>query len=264
MVLLAKIKNKGRFCKDVSVEIKEILGGASTAWPLFSLVLVDLVDLGDNDAALAHTADDVLSADEMTTFQGFRFPHRRREWLAGRLAVKGAVARLRAEPHRAPADIDIDVDGRGKPFVLKAEGHNKTVHIAISHSGKSALGLACVEPCALDFQEIRSSLARVEAKFVRVEEKRLIQQGHGDTLQVLGLLWAGKEALRKYVPLWPLLGFLEARLDRVVAQGDGVSMSFQPFPGKRELPPTLPGVLATLYEDNALALIFSDSQDRGR
>ncbi len=263
MVLLAKKVKEGQFGRDVSLEISEIFGAASAGWPLFSLVLVKLADLGGNDAALCQTAGAVLSAAEMKRFQGFRFPHRRREWLAGRLAVKEAVARLVAAPQGMVADIEVGVDNRGKPLVLSGQGNNKPVQIAISHSGEVALGLASLEPCALDFQEIRSSLARVEARFVRGDEKGLVQQCHADKLRALGLLWAGKEALRKYVPLWPLLGFLEARLERIVAQGDGFSLSFQPLPEKRGLPATLPRVLATLYEDNALAIIFAGSQDRG-
>ncbi len=260
---MAKNEKKYRFGSDVSGEIREIFGLEARRWPPFCLILVKLIDLGADEAALSQTAGEVLTAAELKTFQGFRFGHRRREWLAGRLAVKEAVRRLLAEPERPLTAMEVGVDGRGKPFLAPAPCNGSSVHIAISHSGESALALVSTAPCALDFQEIRSSLARVESRFASVDELGLVQPCHEDTLKALGLLWAGKEALRKYVVLWPLLGFLEASLASVVGQGSGFSLSFQPVPGRRQLPATLPTVLATLYGDNALAIIFDEGGHGG-
>lgn len=246
---------------DVSAEIKGIFALDATNVTPFCLVLVDMAELGGDEAVLSGTAAEVLTAAELAVFKGFRFSHRRREWLAGRVAVKEAVRTLLAKQERPLSDIEVGVEGRGKPFVRSAPDRHGSVHIAISHSGGVALGLASLALCALDFQEIRSSLARVEPRFVRKQEKNLVLQCHADTLTALGLLWAGKEALRKYVDLWPLLGFLEAGLVEVSGQGAGFSLVFEAIAAKRQLPMTLPPVLATAYREKALAIIIAAGED---
>jgi phosphopantetheinyl transferase (holo-ACP synthase) len=255
-----KVEKRYHLGRDVSPEIRKAFGHDFKSLPQFFLMAVDLAALGADEDALSRTAGEVLTNGEMKIFEGFRFPRRRREWLAGRLAVKEAVCALLAQATRPLYDIEIGVDSRGKPFLLSGVEGANPVYISISHSGDSALGLASPVPCALDFQEIRSSLARVEAKFARVNEALRLVSCHPDRLAALGLLWAGKEALRKYVNLWPLLGFFEADLDKVVAQGDGFLLSFQTVPGKRELPPSLPLVLAKMCEDSALAIILAGCQ----
>ncbi|MEN8257512.1 MAG: hypothetical protein ABFS09_06580 [Thermodesulfobacteriota bacterium] len=259
---MAKNEKRCHFGTDVTAEIREIFAGDSATWPQSCLVLVKLSDLGGDENTLSRTAVKVLTSSEMATFQGFRFFHRRREWLAGRLAVKEAVALLLSELRKAQQHFEVGVDDKGKPFLATSPAPEKAVHLAISHSGGMALGLASLAPCALDFQEIRSSLARVETRFAREDETAPLQPWCSDRLTALGLLWAGKEALRKYVALWPLLGFLESDLEAVAAHGNGFLLSFQPQPGKRSLPATLPGVWAALFEENALAIILSDSENR--
>lgn len=244
---------------DINAVIRKTFAGDGLLLPPFCLSKVCLVGSGLQETILAQQVGQVLSAQEMEIFKAFGFPHRQREWLAGRLAVKEAVRTLEGEPQRRLRDIEVRVGERGKPFVATSAGDDRPLYIAISHSGGSALGLASRVPCALDFQEIRSALARVEGRFLRAEERDLVRCCDSQELRALGLVWAGKEALRKYIPLWPLLGFLEARLHGVQSQGSGLFLSFQPQPGKRALPPSLPAVLATLYGDNALALIFAGS-----
>ncbi len=256
---MVKKEEACRAGNDISALISRAFAGDGLLLPPFCLSQVCLVGFGEESTTLAQKAAQVLSVAEMETFKAFGFPHRQREWLAGRLAVKEAVRTLEGEPQGRLRDIEVRVGERGKPFVATSAGDQRPLHIAISHSGASALGLASRVPCALDFQEIRSALARVEGRFVRAEERDLVRRCHSQELRALGLVWAGKEALRKYVPLWPLLGFLEARLHGVQIQGSGLFLSFQPQPQKRALPPRLPAVLATLYGDNALALIFAGS-----
>ncbi|MDR9501669.1 MAG: hypothetical protein RI601_07720 [Desulfurivibrionaceae bacterium] len=248
---------------DISVVISRAFAGDGLLLPPFCLSKVCLADSALEETILTQQAGQVLSAAEMETFGAFGFPHRQREWLAGRLAVKEAVRTLEGEPQSRLRDIEVRVGERGRPFVATRAGDERPLYIAISHSGASALGLASRVPCALDFQEIRSALARVEDRFVRAEERDLVRRCHSQELRALGLVWAGKEALRKYIPLWPLLGFLEARLHGVHILGSGLVLSFQPQPQKRALPPRLPAVLATLYGDNALALIFAGSGPEG-
>lgn len=260
MVLLAKNEKRCHFGINVTSEVREVFGDDSASWPPSYLVLVKLADLGDDENDLLQTATKVLTASELDTFRSFRFPHRRREWLAGRLAVKEAVGLLLSETQKTQQDIEIGADDKGKPFLAKNLTSEKAVHLAISHSGGMALGLASLAPCALDFQEVRPSLARVEARFARENETATLQPWYPDKLTVLGLLWAGKEALRKHIDLWPLLGFLESNLDEVATRGNGFLLSFRPKQDKRSLPAILPMVWVTLFEENALAIILDHGE----
>ena len=251
---MAKNEKRCHFGIDISAEITKVFGRSADGWPMFRLVEVDVVD-SDDEQLLLQTAQHVLSAAEMVTFQGFRFLHRKKEWLAGRLAVKEAVAGLLSCPSRDRRDFEIGLEPEGKPFLA---GGQTDVHVAISHSGGKALGLASDAPCALDFQEVRDSLERVEARFASENETAILKSCQPDRLAGLGLLWAGKEALRKHVAIWPLLGFLEACLEKIDTRDGGFFLSFHPIVDKRDLPEKLPGVWASFYKNNALAVIFGE------
>ncbi len=261
MVLLAKNEKKCHFGIDVTAEINAVFGKGNESEGQSRLVKVQLADLKEDESSLAEIAAKVLTAAEFATFQGFRFLHRKQEWLAGRLAVKEAVSHLLAGPQMPSQEVEIGVDDKGKPFLATTIAEQKNVHLAISHSGGVALGLASFAPCALDFQEIRSSLSRVESKFAREGEAAPLQSWYPDRLVSLGLLWAAKEALRKYVTLWPLLGFLESDLQEVVGQGTGLLLSFQTKPAKRSLPGKLPVIWTALFEGNALAIIWGQDEN---
>ena len=259
---MAKNEKKCHFGVDITCTIRDVFGDDWTAKPKSCLVKVQLADFGEDESALSEMADKLLSTSEMATFQRFRFLHRKREWLAGRLAVKEAVIHLLGEQLRCHHDIEIGVDDTGKPFLSPVLGTGKAVHLGISHSGGIALGLASFASCALDVQEIRSSLTRVKTKFAREEETALLNPGCADKLTALGLLWAGKEALRKYVALWPLLGFMESDLQGVAASGNGFLLSFRPKEDKRSLPDRLPEVWAAMFEKNALAIILAEGENK--
>jgi phosphopantetheinyl transferase len=255
VILVVEREEKRSFGVDFSALVTAAAAGLGPAWPLFCLQVVELTALGADDQALHRLAVAFLGAGELQTFEGLRLPRRRREWLAGRLAVKEAVRTLAGQG--AGARVEIGVASRGKPLLAGGGREAGTVHVAISHSGNSALGLAARGPCALDFQEIRPSLARVEARFARPEEARRIRPCHPDRLTALGLLWAAKEALRKYVDLWPLLGFLETRLVAVRPLAAGFLLSCEPVVATRELPAGLPPVMVMLHQGSALALILA-------
>lgn len=257
---MAKNEKKCHFGIDITSEVRNIFGDDWTTKPKFCLIKVQLADFAEDESTLAGVAAKALTTAEMTTFQTFRFLHRKREWLAGRLAVKEAVMHLLGEPQRCRHDIAVGADDKGKPFLATTLDTGRAVHLAISHSGGIALGLASFSPCAIDVQEIRSSLARVEAKFAQAEEAALLNPGYADKLTALGLLWAGKEALRKYVALWPLLGFMESDLQGVAASGNGFLLSFLPKEDKRSLPDRLPEVWAAMFEKNALAIILCEDE----
>lgn len=214
-----------------------------------------VVDLSRLDHSFADCAEQILTPVEKEQLQGYHFSKRRREWLGGRLACKAAVAGLVGEELR---NIVVENDEHGRPFV--AGGSVCKVHVSISHSGDVAMGLAASVPCGLDVQKITPSLARVESKFITVAEGEQFAGLPLDTdLERLGLLWAVKEALRKQVACWPLIGFLGIKVELVQVAGEGFMVHCSPVPGKRVVVIALPKVYATLYRGHGLAVCFGIS-----
>lgn len=212
----------------------------------FCLLAVDLAKF-DSDAVQV-----VLAPLEQEQYEGYRFPKRQQEWLGGRLACKEAVARLLGLD-----DLTVIVvanDEHGRPLV--AGPGTDGVQVSISHSGELAMALASFAPCGLDLQEITPTLAKVEEKFIHPAEQDVLAGFSGSPLEQQGLVWASKEALRKLLPLWPLLGFLEAQIESVTTTEGGFKVHCSSCEEKRLLPP-LPMVYATLYSQYALAICFA-------
>ena len=194
-----------------------------------------------------------LTAKEQQQLASFRFPKRHHEWLAGRLAVKNAVCQL-SNTSLLPKDIAITATEQGKPLALLAG--NETMHISISHSGTTAVGLAASLPCGIDIQQLSAALHRVQSRFVLKEEEGILNDLADQHLAALGLLWTAKECLRKSVPIWPLLGFMESAATSVTWHGDTAIISLQPRSRNRSLPETLPTAYAIMQEEHALAVSF--------
>jgi 4'-phosphopantetheinyl transferase EntD len=189
---------------------------------------------------------------ELQQFEQYRFPKRQREWLSGRLACKKAVAELVGLKDLTA--IIVANDDHGKPFIT-GEGCSG-IEVSISHSGKMAMALAAHVPCGLDVQEITPTLAKVQDKFVRNAELERLPGFKCQVLAQFGLVWAAKEALRKLLPLWPLLGFLEAEIDQILQTEGGFLVQCSTIINKRPLPHYVPEVYAALHDDYALALCF--------
>ncbi len=227
-------------CSDL-VPGERVAGGAKFRLVVVGLDDFDLIDISQ-----------VLAPSEEEQYQRYRFPKRQKEWLCGRLACKEAVARLVGLD--SLVDIFVANDNHGRPLVTgRGVGG---VYVSISHSGGLAMAMACFKPCGLDLQEITPTLAKVEDKFIRVTEQDVLSDFNGSTLEQQGLVWASKEALRKLLPLWPLLGFLEAQIESVATTEGGFMVHCSPCEEKRSLPP-MPVVYATLYTQYALALCFA-------
>ncbi|MEN8140370.1 MAG: 4'-phosphopantetheinyl transferase superfamily protein [Thermodesulfobacteriota bacterium] len=193
-----------------------------------------------------------LTATEKTKLASFRLAKRRHEWLAGRLAAKAAVCQI--APPLSPAQVEISTSERGRPRARLPQG--RTMAVSISHSGGLAVGLASpAGEAGIDIQELVPALIRIRGRFVHHDEERLLAQlaPPDEPLAALGLLWSAKEALRKQLEIWPLLGFLEARLSRVAWQGSIASLTFTPKPGQRTLPSQLPQVQACQLGNFTLA-----------
>jgi len=118
-----------------------------------------------------------------------------------------------------------------------------------------AVGIAAGQECGIDIQALASALPRVKERFVRPDEEELLANLSTDPLAALALLWCAKECLRKVVPIWPLLGFLECAATAACWQGNNVSIHFQPRTSGRQLP-ELPLVTSRLLGEYALGVSF--------
>ena len=206
---------------------------------------------------VAHLSSTHLCPEEQQQLAGYHFPKRRHEWLAGRLAAKYAISNYRHQSLR-PKDIVITSNAQGKPLALLP--NQEKVHISISHSATKAVALAAIAPCGIDIQEITPALTRIKERFVWPQEEILLPQLAPDPLTALGLLWSAKEALRKTISLWPLLGLLENTLSAIAKEGNTCYLTLQSKPNHRPLPKYLPLVTVTMIDNMALAITISTNK----
>jgi len=71
--------------------------------------------------------------------------------------------------------------------------------------------------CGLDLQKISEATIRVKDKFCRDTEEDVVKINlpDNDRVEVLSLIWAAKEALRKALGGYPLTGFTAMQLSKV-------------------------------------------------
>lgn len=191
----------------------------ATALEVHEPLPITLLDLGPLAAPLPPPQlTTILSATEQAHYHAFRHPKRKQEWLGGRIAAKAAVAILLASGGATPAlaTLVIGAEASGKPR-LAVPDIPRTVHLSISHSHDQAAAMASFQPCGIDLQLVTPAVVRVRERFATPAEEALLAAGLANQSAMLRLtmLWAAKEALRKLVPLSPLLAFHDAVLTGV-------------------------------------------------
>lgn len=129
---------------------------------------------------------------------------RREEWLMGRLAAKDAVRdwyRLRGGTALAPADIEILVDGAGRPSVSCAVMDMTPPALSISHSRGHAYAVASDAGVALGIDYQRFEHLKIEelirGGFSEAEQGWLAAEREPERLRRAAGLWAAKEAACK-------------------------------------------------------------------
>ena len=146
-------------------------------------------------------ADDWLGAAEAVRLSGMRFPKRRADWKLGRWTAKRAVSlylTLPADP-QSLARLEIRPDPSGAPEVFFGN-EPAPVTISISHREGSA-ACAIAGPmvqlgCDLEIPEPRSDAFAIDY-FTAAERELLAQASPQHHLQLLALLWSGKESVLK-------------------------------------------------------------------
>jgi acyl transferase domain-containing protein/NAD(P)-dependent dehydrogenase (short-subunit alcohol dehydrogenase family)/phosphopantetheinyl transferase/acyl carrier protein len=181
-------------------EIKRLLGYKDKL--VFAQINISLVKdaLEADEDGLLH---EQLAVEEIKRYRRLTHPKRRLEWLAGRIAAKGAVRiyldkqapptpalKIKGLPNCSP-HVDIDT----KECVVSLP------HISISHSGDIAVASAAQTPgVGIDTEVIAESILEIADEFCTDEELELIMACCGFTkLIALTSIWVIKEASCKAI-----------------------------------------------------------------
>ena len=191
--------------------------------------------------------------------------NRRAEWLFGRAAAKDAVRRLlreRDDINASPADIEIDHDQDGRPFVrLLGLGASATApSISIAHSDGFAVAIAghCAEGerLGIDIERIRAREGPFQEIAFHADELTLLDAFAGSTRdEWVTRLWCAKEATAKALGK----GLLEGPRSLTVRKVDATTGTLEVVLGDRLARefPELAGVPLLVYtareEDWAVA-----------
>ncbi len=130
-----------------------------------------------------------LSSEEAARAARYQSTAARSAYLAGRAGIRRAAALYSKIP---PQELQISIDGNGKPFF-----ENAGIHFNLSHSGSAIVGAFSESPVGLDIE----SRGRCR-DFVAIAQ-RFFHPAEADTLSAepdeeeFLRLWTGKEAMLK-------------------------------------------------------------------
>lgn len=182
------------------------LAGVSIYVRIQRLSCITLVDLDQVENHLeqkgAGLPKQVLTIAEQDYFSRFSYPKRRREWLGGRIAAKGAMLAL-AQTESLITDmrqLTILPDEHGRPLVETLSDALPVLPISISHSNRFAIGFAVKKGgCGVDLQKTSEKLTGLIDRFTTPQELDLLARQPVAREQVteLTMLWTAKEALKK-------------------------------------------------------------------
>lgn len=150
----------------------------------------------------------ILNRREYERWQALNGPEKRKtEWLLGRLAAKDAVRRFllaRRNLRLCPADVEIDTDEHGVPFVRGpwTAALDSPLHLTLSHVDGMAVAIAgeCQpdEGIGVDIEQVRDLPSEVqEAAFSAAERELLTRLDQASAREWLLRFWCAKEALGK-------------------------------------------------------------------
>jgi len=166
-----------------------------------------------------------LSSQEQAHFSRITSDKRKRDWLGGRFAARHAAAEVLVCPEDQLQwkDLAILPDENGRPYVAAADSSFPILpDVSISHSGDLAAAMAVSQGlCGLDIQRVTGRVIKVQERFCKPAEEKLLQTCCQDKTAALTMLWAAKEALRKVANSSSLPGFLELELQEVTIAPSG-------------------------------------------
>ncbi len=103
--------------------------------------IVDIARIDDKHASR------ILSAEELLMYEGFAAVSRKREFLAGRFAVKEALTKAFAATPLFFAfnEMSVENDGNGRPLLVKPQLAGIKCWLSISHERDYAIALCILE-----------------------------------------------------------------------------------------------------------------------
>lgn len=123
-----------------------------------------------------------LNDREEEIYNRFMVDSRKKQWLAYRILLRQILA---------PADITIEYDSSGKPYLAGSR-----MHISVTHSEDLAAVIISPEKrVGIDIERMRPRIFKVKDKFLNNRElSALVSENE---LEQLTLAWCAKEALYK-------------------------------------------------------------------
>lgn len=181
--------------------------------------VLHLITADETAYARAHAA---LTPAELATFEGFRFPKRRQDWLLGRLAAKEAIRRAAGADWELQAIAIAALPG-GCPTFTAPEGALAGWHLSISHGhGRAAAAVAPV-PVGVDYEALREVPPNGWRFFLTPPERAwLAEEPLGPRGEIV--VWALKEAGYKAIQ-GAVSGVLKLQVE---AAADGHAMVVHP------------------------------------
>ena len=145
----------------------------------------------------------VFSTREKLVLDSLKVPKRRKEWAAGRLALKKLVQKAVPELHELSLDqIEVLNEPSGAPFIALADARIG-ISISLSHSNGHVL-VACssqVNRLGVDLEKIEPRQPEfITDYFTSAEQQQIFSAGARQD-ELTTLFWSGKEALLKAASL---------------------------------------------------------------
>jgi len=160
-----------------------------------------------------------LAPSEREMLVQFYSAKRRRDWLAGRLAAKRAMADYLAQEHQLclpPSQITIGYDGQGRPHpkllpsderpFSRVEQALEEISLSLAHSDGWGLAAVAHQPSAgwlgVDLQKIRPVRSDLAERILSANERRELRErfSHGKA-EGFFIYWTLKEAALKALGL---------------------------------------------------------------
>ncbi|HET7598849.1 MAG TPA: 4'-phosphopantetheinyl transferase superfamily protein [Gemmatimonadales bacterium] len=191
----------------------------------------------------------VLSSEERTRAQRFRFARDRDRFVAAHVWLRAILGRATG---RQAAELELERDAFGKP-ALRSGGERDQIRFSLSRSDDLGLvAIRWVEEVGVDLERVRpvdDALAIARRMFAAAEHDALHALPRREQLDAFFGYWTRKEAVVKSLGrglACPLDGFvLEARSDavqRIELECDGIRMAAWVL----SLPAPRPGFVASL------------------
>ena len=202
----------------------------------------------------------LLHPNEFVVWDSYKLEKRRTEFLAGRVAAKLACQDLRQKCGLAQAiasTVEISNHTDGRPYINSCSDLPQNTTISISHSGIYGAALVSSYPCGIDIQQRQSKMAKLRSRFCLPGEEQILDAllPAASTLDILNILWASKEAIRKATAADKMIGFMEMKADSgSIIQPGTACLHFAATQSGRDL--YLPVLATVIDESYALAVSF--------